>query len=333
MVALPTSRGHPAQLLSGVMSSISEMTLRQVWNTILRPIEVTARGTIEIYDNAVEWWSRFAGDVPISQTNQQTVAIVRAGCLSAGLATATWNKIWRHIRAIFRRLGPVSIRPDSLAVLTSIPYSKPLREDRKNPRCPSRTELREMLQACEKATYPISHPSPPAMWRAMLVCCWATGLRRTDLLSLTWDDFDLASGVVTARNRKSHKLQAIPLHSDAMATLSDLLKVCSQREPRVFPVTKCNRDLYGQFQKIQEFAGLRGPYYAFHDLRRAAATDTYQYTGDLTASQMLLGHSSPQTTRDCYLVVDKALWGAMNRRPSLLDHGGSDAACARSQPG
>lgn len=124
-----------------------------------------------------------------------------------------------------------------------------------------------------------------------------TGLRRGELLSLTWDDvfFPNKYLVVKAGDAKSKKARTVPLNKTAY----DLLRDWRQQNPFCHYVfisgeDKQLTDIKKPWLKIIEQAGVDN--FNFHDLRHHFASKLVMAGVDLNTVRELLGHSDLKMT-------------------------------------
>lgn len=131
---------------------------------------------------------------------------------------------------------------------------------------------------------------------AMICTLYATGLRVSELVSLTWEDVELSRGYLKIRGKGS-KERLVPLGEKALAALSNL----SPGEGRLFPMTR-----QGFWKLLKRYARLAGIQKAIspHQLRHSFATHLIERGADLRGIQALLGHSDLSTT-EIYMHVDQ----------------------------
>lgn len=173
--------------------------------------------------------------------------------------------------------------------------------------------------------------------RPLVLCAVSTGMRRSELLLLSWDDVDLEAGAIRVRseNAKTARERRVPMG----ARLREALRLLRSREKVVGgPVFRTTDDgqamtpkklqlrwaaaleawkakdekdgkdeakgenAKGRKNKAKRYAeGLR-----FHDLRHTAASLMINAGVDLYVVGQILGHSSAQTTkRYAHLVLDR----------------------------
>ncbi|MEH3022713.1 MAG: site-specific tyrosine recombinase XerD [Pseudomonas oryzihabitans] len=141
--------------------------------------------------------------------------------------------------------------------------------------------------------------------RTMLEVLYATGLRVTELVSLTLDEVNLREGSLRVFGKGS-KERLIPLGEEAIAWLADYLKTArplllgGQPGDVLFPSqrgTVMTRQTFWHRIKLHaQVAGIRTSL-SPHTLRHAFATHLLNHGADLRTVQMLLGHTSLSTTQ------------------------------------
>jgi len=141
--------------------------------------------------------------------------------------------------------------------------------------------------------------------RTMLEVLYATGLRVTELISLTLDEINLREGSLRVFGKGS-KERLIPLGEEAIAWLESYLKTArplllgGQPGDILFPSqrgTPMTRQTFWHRIKLHaQVAGIRTSL-SPHTLRHAFATHLLNHGADLRTAQMLLGHTSLSTTQ------------------------------------
>jgi len=154
--------------------------------------------------------------------------------------------------------------------------------------------------------------------RAMLELLYATGLRVSELVGLTFDQVNLNQGVVRILGKGS-KERLVPLGEEAESQIanyvqqarSDLLK--GKGEVRAMFVTRRGGPMTRQafwymIRKRAQQAGIT-KHLSPHTLRHAFATHLLNHGADLRVVQMLLGHSDLSTTQIYTHVANQRLKG------------------------
>ena len=125
-----------------------------------------------------------------------------------------------------------------------------------------------------------------------------TGLRRGELLDLTWDQVDMSRGLIRLADTdtKSGRRREVPMRQAVYEVLSGLR---GNREGRVWPVG----DIRTAFENAVAEAKLDGQH--FHDLRYSFASWFVMRGGSLQALQAILGHQDiKMTLRYAHLAPD-----------------------------
>jgi len=141
--------------------------------------------------------------------------------------------------------------------------------------------------------------------RAMLETLYASGLRVTELITLTLHQVDLNTGVIRVVG-KGNKERLIPLGDEAVQWLAAYLKdarpkILGNRTSDSLFVTLRGRIIsrQGFWYLVKRYAVKAGIDTSLspHVLRHAFATHLLNHGADLRVVQMLLGHTSLSTTQ------------------------------------
>jgi integrase len=124
-----------------------------------------------------------------------------------------------------------------------------------------------------------------------------TGLRRKNILSLTWNQIDLSRRVILLEHTKNRERLGMPLNETLMALFKRLSKVRHIRSSYIFcrPDGKRYVEIKGAFQRALREAGIED--LRFHDLRHCFASALVQRGVDLYQVQRLLGHKDGRMTQ------------------------------------
>lgn len=196
-------------------------------------------------------------------------------------------------------------------------------------------EAERLLESCEPWLKPI------------VVTAINTGMRKGEILGLTWDCVDITHGFIRLKQTKNGKARAIPLNETVWTLLSGLRTRLDV--PWVFhdqAGRRWNNVRHG-FERACKIAGLID--FHFHDLRHTFASWLIMRGVPLATLSSLLGHTTPTMTLryahlspkhltaavrvldpvsnsslDSYLTIspkttpDSSLAGVMNDRPETL---------------
>jgi len=143
----------------------------------------------------------------------------------------------------------------------------------------AKDEIGRLLKACSPRIYPV------------VVCALMTGLRRGEILNLTWNDVDFEHDVLYILQSKSGKPREVPMSRKLRGVLGQLTP--GAKEAKVF---KLSEDvLHTEFSRALKIAGIRD--FVFHSLRHSFASYFVMRTNDLPSLQKILGHHSPAMTQ------------------------------------
>ena len=130
-----------------------------------------------------------------------------------------------------------------------------------------------------------------------------TGLRRSELINLYWDDINFDSWMLTVQGKKgwtpkNKKARVIPIHPDIRKIL--LERKLEAMSPLVFPNSfgklknknNMSREIRGFLRKI----GLYQPHFGWHTLRHNFASNLVMNGAPLYSVSKLLGHSNQRTS-------------------------------------
>ena len=142
--------------------------------------------------------------------------------------------------------------------------------------------------------------SSPEYLKNIITCALHTGMRKGEIISLTWENVDLENNLITVtmENSKSKKSRRIPINSTLRKLLLEL-KLKSAGSEYVFlnsrgkPYAR-HDSLNRAFKHALDNAGIRG--LRFHDLRHTAGTRLSEKNIPVQAINKLLGHADIRTT-------------------------------------
>ncbi|WP_028023866.1 site-specific tyrosine recombinase XerD [Enterovibrio calviensis] len=152
--------------------------------------------------------------------------------------------------------------------------------------------------------------------KAMMELLYATGLRVTELISLTTENVSLRQGVVRVIG-KGGKERLVPMGESAIDWLERYLAhgrqgLLGEKTSDVFFPSRRGRMMTRQtfWHRIKFYAALAGidsELLSPHVLRHAFATHLLNHGADLRVVQMLLGHSDLSTTQIYTFVATERL--------------------------
>ena len=178
---------------------------------------------------------------------------------------------------------------------------------RKVPRAIPTVDLKKLLKA-----------APDVAHRALVTVAAQSGMRKGELLGLTWGDvldgkevrssFDLihqwddTDGMKTTKTDTARDAFLLPESRQALKQYRELILHSTQAgkslDDRIWPWSEVYA--WSWFTKLEKKLGIKNPDtgrpYRFHDMRHTAAINTLQATGDIHQASILLGHGNSSTT-------------------------------------
>lgn len=231
--------------------------------------------------------------------------------LEQGYKASSSARLLSCLRKFFRFLYIENYRADDPA-LTLISPKKPTRL----PKSISEEQVLDLLDS-PNTLDPIELRD-----KAMLELLYATGLRVTELVSLTMDNLSLRQGVVRIIG-KGDKERLVPLGEEASYWIQEFLQyarpILLNHQPSdvVFPSRRgqqmTRQTFWHRIKHYALLAGIDAEKLSPHVLRHAFATHLVNHGADLRVVQMLLGHSDLSTTQ-IYTHVAKTRLKALHQQ-------------------
>ncbi|MCB1738583.1 MAG: site-specific integrase [Gammaproteobacteria bacterium] len=220
-------------------------------------------------------------------------------------STETWNTYHRHLRLLGNfgvKRGLIQINP--FAEVRSI------RTGRRRKKIITKDLLRAALAEDQL--------SPTWFWTTVIRAIYFTGIRRAQVIGLTWGDIHLRSKQINlaASSNKTDCDHEIPLPPQIEQDLIDLYAASVRASGRVgkadqvFNVTLFNSRYAGDRMTAEQLSGFfrrlsdrLGAPISAHRLRHTLATDMIEVT-DVRTVQQQLGHRDVTTTLTFYVHPD-----------------------------
>jgi integrase len=237
--------------------------------------------------------------------------------LKSGLAVATVNKDIRTLRRIFN----LAIDPRGYLAEGQNPFQQ-LRQRKK-------AEKRIRYVAVEEY-HRLMEATQSIWWQALVSIAYGSGLRRNEILNLTWRDIDFENQRVHVTPKeptestiewepKDHEKRVVPMSDETTRLLVDIQTASAEGFPYIFispqrfehikERIRANRwngnseivnNIWKNFEVLRKKT--RVLKCSLHDLRRSAITNWAQSL-PIQVVQQLAGHSDINTTRKYYLAV------------------------------
>jgi len=153
----------------------------------------------------------------------------------------------------------------------------------------SETEREKLLEVCKLSSSPNLYP--------IVVLALSTGMRRGEMLSLTWDKIDLNTGVLILEETKNGDRRRVTIRGRALEVLRKHAKVRRLDTNLVFPSETKNTtfSLDNPWYRALKKAGI--PNFRFHDLRHSAASYLAMNGATMLQISEVLGHKTLQMVK------------------------------------
>lgn len=245
--------------------------------------------TLSAYGRDLSLYLEYLGHRDLARANTSDISDFMTFLYARGLKARSVVRSLSALRGLYRFLVLEGTRKDNPTTTIEAPRSwAPL------PRFLSLEEVDSLLQA------PDTSRAVGLRDRAMLEVLYATGLRVSELVSLTMDRLDLESGFVRPVG-KGDKERIVPLGEAAIRALRAYLGRGRKKttDPHVFLNYRGRALTRGGFWLILRGHGRRAGIrkeITPHMLRHSFATHLLERGADLRSVQMMLGHADISTT-------------------------------------
>ena len=287
-----------------------------------------AYATLADQRRALRFFEKFiGGSVKLHEIQPRHSEAFVAERLASGLAVGTVNKDIRTLRRIFN----LAIDPRGYLEDGQNPFAR-IRQRKKagkNLRYVSTKEYRGLLAATTRL-----------WWRALISVDYGSGLRRGEILNLTWADIDFENQRIHVQTKsssrrliewepKDHENRVVPMSGESTQLLANVQAESEEGFPYIFISPERLRrikqreqtglwnarsevvnNLGRDFDVVRRHSGMEPC--TLHDLRRSAITNWAQRL-PIQVVQQLAGHSNITTTRKYYLTVRPEDMASANR--------------------
>jgi len=304
------------KISSLLISQVIFGTLRNVVNEFI--VDRKTRGlsprTVQYYNDELRYFSDYMDLIGVEKFNEITTGLIRQYLLNLGNSRNKGgvHASYRAIRALFRWYE-LEYEPDDWKnPITRVQISNP-------PIAPlpgiSIDNVRLLLDNC--------HGLTEKRDKAFMLFLIDTGIRASELISLSIRDVNFISGSVAIHHGKGGKSRTVFLAKGSRKALIQYLKTRAdlQEDQPLFPNYKGDRytlsGLRAIIRRISKIAGIPEP--GLHDFRRAFALAMVRNGSDLLTVSRLLGHSSLVVTQR-YLAINDTDLHEVHRKTSPADN-------------
>ncbi len=227
----------------------------------------------------LDWWTRAIGLQPVMDVTPARLAACRDE-LARARSPGTVNQYLRTLSHAFsvamREWGWLETNP-----LRRVQY---LQEPRGRVRFLNDTERPRLLAACEA--------SPNRMLYPVVMLALATGARKRELLSLTWQQLDFGRALMTLDDTKNSEPRSIPITGQALDVIRTHAKVIRLDTPLVFPRADGRRPMDIRHAWYRALREAEIDDFRFHDLRHSTASYLAMNGASLVEIADVLGHKT-----------------------------------------
>ena len=277
-----------------------------------------AYATLDDQNRALRFFKNFiGGSVLLSKIKPRHAEAFIAHRLSTVPSVSTVNKDIRTLRSIFN----LAIEPRGYLPEGQNPFAK----IKKRKTTESKIRYVEV-----KEYHALANEAKDVWWNALISVAYGSGLRRNEILHLTWADIDFENQQIYINPKKEtaetiewepkdHEKRVLPMADETVQLLVDLQTQAEEGFPYIFisperfkrirerqkvgkwnPRSEVINNLRKNFHAIRRRAGVTEC--TLHDLRRSAITNWASQL-PIQVVQQLAGHSDITTTRKYYLTV------------------------------
>ena len=237
----------------------------------------------------------FGADSPLSEITAQRIAqydrhrLAQASRLKRPISPASVNRelaVLRHLLRLAEEWGYIQ----------KVPKIRLAKESEGRLRFLSEEEAKRLLTACKDSRNP--------HLKTIVTMALHTGMRRGEIMGLTWDRADFARGVLLLDKTKSGRRREVPMNRAVYDALSSLPS--KEREGLVF--RRSNGVAWGKIRTAFDGACAKAKIedFRFHDLRHTCASWLVMRARSLKEVQELLGHRTfAMTLRYAHLSPDR----------------------------
>lgn len=277
-----------------------------------------AYGTIQEHMRALKFFENYiGGSIMLSKIQPRNAEAFIAHRLASGCCPATANKDIGTLHRIFN----LAIEPRGYLAEGQNPFAK----------IKKRKTTENEIRYIEIEEYrALVNEAKNLWWNALISIAYGSGLRRNEILHLTWADVDFEIQQIYVNPKKEtaktviwepkdHEKRVVPMADETAQLLANLqvqakesfpyIFISPQRLERIRERQKAGKwnsrsDVINNFGRDFDIIRRRASIVecSFHDLRRSAITN---WAGQLPIQvvQQLAGHSDISTTRKYYLTV------------------------------
>jgi len=283
-----------SQLNSDVFTGIVTISWKQMVEEYRETKKVQGVTEATLYEIALtlRHFERLIGKCSSKQIAQNSIDkfILQSG---SEIKRTTLNKDIRNLRTFINWCREKRYLNGTIKI-------RELKEDERPVKSLNDAQVKKLMSVAE----------PYQTIRMRILLALGTGLRRSDVESLSISNIDFENNSITTSSRKTRKsMGSRPVSTAVMTELSRYVCELDPGQEKLFN----DNFSYKRWRKICQKAGLAD--LKFHDLRKTFGSMLAQNGISTAVTQKLLEHSSPRLTNKVYTNVDPVLRHAVEQIP------------------
>ncbi len=220
-------------------------------------------------------------DFRLADFSMQDLELLQSDWINQGFSIAYANRLIAVLKRMFTKAYDWEMIDED--ILKRVRKVKQLKGEIKRLRYLSEEEAQRLISHCEPYLNPI------------VITALNTGMRKSEILKLTWDRVDLKNRLILLDKTKNGERREIPINKTLLNTLSILARHIKCDYVFYNPDTlKPYYDIKKSFGKALKKAHILD--FRFHDLRHTFASWLVMGGIDLTTVKELLGHKDVKMT-------------------------------------
>ncbi|MGL6174291.1 MAG: site-specific tyrosine recombinase XerD [Cellulosilyticaceae bacterium] len=262
----------------------------------LRDVKLSSKNTIQSYERDLKYFFQYLECININELNKINTSFIKSyleELKSQNKSMATISRTLASIRAFFQYLVKSEVIIENPALIIELPKIA-----KRIPKVLSENEIIKLLNEPNKTDLKGIRD------KAMLELLYATGIRVSELITLTVSDINLNQGYIICKDQ--NKERSIPIGMPAITAIQNYLiqarhvMIRDNNEQILF--VNCNGHpltrqgfwkILKNYAKLAEISEDITP----HMLRHSFAAHLIQHGANLKSVQQMLGHSDISTTQ------------------------------------
>ena len=221
------------------------------------------------------------GNIPLRRFNISILEAFQQELTAQGKGSGTVNRKMAMLKHLVHKCSDWGwVDDDTLRTVRKV---KMLKEPAGRLRYLAPEEVQRLLSECTN----------PQL-RAIVTISVNSGMRRGEILNLTWDNVDLRNGYLLVTQSKDGDRREVPINAAAHEVLAGIVRRLDSRHVFCDEKGRVFKGGRNAFERACKRAGIYD--FHFHDLRHTAASFMAMAGVDLMSIKQILGHKTIQMT-------------------------------------